>query len=45
VGLNLEENMFGVGTSIEESSSTQVNGKKNCSRGFFLLPHLHVQMH
>jgi hypothetical protein len=28
VGLNLEENMFGVGTSIEESSLTQVNGKK-----------------
>jgi hypothetical protein len=41
VGLNLEENMFGVGASIEKSSLAQVNGKLSLFKSF-TLPHLHV---
>jgi hypothetical protein len=44
VGLELEENMFGVGVSIEESFRTLVTLSCFCLEGS-LFPLLHVEIH
>ncbi len=38
MGLNLEENMFGVGASIEESSLAQVNGELSLFKRLSIAP-------
>jgi hypothetical protein len=44
VRLDLKENMFGVGASIEEISGTLVRKKLFLFKRFSI-PHLHVQIH